>query len=913
MNRSCIKRLPAEPRNRFRTFLRAALSLAILLGMMLQGGTVRATGPENLETNDGPLRATLKNGLRVVIVPNTLAPVAAAVVNYLVGSNDVPPDFPGTAHAQEHMMFRGSPGLSADQLAAVTAALGGMFNADTQQTVTQYFFTVPAKDLETALHVEALRMRGVIDSDAGWNQERGAIEQEVAQDLSSPEYVFYSRLVAALFKGTPYAHTPLGTKASFDHTTGSMLRKFYQAWYAPNNAVLVITGAVKPEETLSQVKRLFDSIPAKEIPARRPSGLEPVKPQTLRLATDRSHGLAVIAFRMPGYDSPKFAATRVLADLLDSKRGRLYTLVTQGKALSVEFDLDAMPEASIGYATAAFPKGAQGDALLEQLWTKIKEQMSDGLTTDLVQSAQRHAITESEMQKSSVLGLAMSWSQALAVEGRQSPRQDLDAIQSVTEKDVAAVAKEYLDPLRAVRAVLTPKPSGAPSAANSLPRVESFTLQPTKGVRLPDWAAASLEQLKTPNYHIQPQDRVLPNGIRLIVQPESVSRIVSIYGHVHNIPALTEPRDKEGVDQVLDRLFSYGTTSMDRIRFQKALDDIGASESAGTDFSLTVLKDHLDQGVKLLADHVLHPALPQDAFATVREQVAATVAGELQSPNYLFRRSLRKALFPADDPTLRQATPASVRSLTLADVRDYYTNVFRPDITTVVVIGPITFPEAEALISKYFGGWQANGPRPRIALPPVPLNQAGTTYVPNNARIQDKVALSETLGLNRSSPDYYALQLGNHVLGGGFYATRLYRDLREKNGLVYFVSSSFDIDQTRGIYLVHYACDPVNISKTQRIVQQNLEQMRVEPVSATELRQAQAMLLKEIPLAESSTDLIAEGLISRVELDLPLQEPLLAAQHYLALTAEQVRAAFAKHLRPEDLVRVTEGPKPQAR
>ena len=911
MNRCRQARPLAQPRRRLRSFLRVVLPLAILLGFFLHSDITRAAGPESLETNGAILRATLKNGLRVVIVPNSLAPVATTVVNYLVGSNDVPPDFPGTAHAQEHMMFRGSPGLSADQFAAVTAALGGMFNADTQQTVTQYFSTVPAKDLEIALHVEALRMRGVIDSDAGWNQERGAIEQEVAQDLSSPEYVFYSRLMSALFRGTPYAHTPLGTKASFDHTTGTMLRKFYQAWYVPNNAIIVITGDVKPEEVLTQVKHLFDSIPAKEIPARRPSRLEPVKPQTLRLATDRSDGLAVIAFRMPGYDSPDFAATRVLADLLDSKRGRLYTLVTQGKALSAEFSLDAMPEASIGYAAAAFPKGAQGDALLEQLWIKIKEQLSDGLTTDLVQSAQRHAITAGEMQKSSVLGLAMSWSQALAVEGRQSPREDLDAIQSVTEKDVAAVAKEYLDPLRAVRAVLTPKSSGAPSAANSLAHMESFARQPAKGVQLPDWAATSLEQLKTPDFHLQPQDRVLPNGIRLIVQPESVSRIVSIYGHVHNIAAITEPQGREGVDQVLDELFSYGTTTMDRIRFQKALDNIGASESAGTDFSLVVLKDHLEQGVKLLADNVLHPALPQNAFATVREQAAAAVAGELQSPNYLFRRSLRKALFPADDPTLRQATPASVRSLTLPDVRDYYATVFRPDLTTVVVIGPITFPEAEALISKYFGQWQANGPRPRIALPPVPLNQTDTIYVPNDARIQDKVALSETLGLNRSSPDYYALQLGNHVLGGGFYATRLYRDLRENKGLVYFVSSSFDIDQTRGIYLVHYACDPVNVSKTQQIVQQNLEQMRAEPVSATELRQAQAMLLKEIPLAESSIDLIAEGLISRVELDLPLQEPLLAAQHYLTLTAEQVRAAFAKHLRPEDLVRVTEGPKPE--
>ena len=160
---------------------------------------------------EGVLRATLGNGLRVVIVRNTLAPVVTTMVNYLAGSNEAPQGFPGTAHAQEHMMFRGSPGLSANQLADMIAAMGGMFDADTQQTVTQYFLIVPAEDLDVALHIEAIRMRGVLDSEKLWAQEKGAIEQEVAQDLSNPEYIFYTKVLAEVFKGTPYAHTPLGT------------------------------------------------------------------------------------------------------------------------------------------------------------------------------------------------------------------------------------------------------------------------------------------------------------------------------------------------------------------------------------------------------------------------------------------------------------------------------------------------------------------------------------------------------------------------------------------------------------------------------------------------------------------------------------------------------------------------------
>ena len=231
----------------------------LFFGLLLQSGLALAEA-------DSVLRATLSNGLRVIIVRNTLAPVVATSVNYLTGSVETPPGFPGTAHAKEHMMFRGSPGLTADQLANIGNVMGGNFNANTRESLTQYLFTVPAEDLDVALHIEAVRMQAVLESADDWKQERGAIEQEVAQDLSNPSYILYSKIRKAMFADTPYAYDALGTRPSFEKTTAADLKKFHDTWYAPNNAILVVVGDVDPQATLTEIKSLFGTIKSKKLP-----------------------------------------------------------------------------------------------------------------------------------------------------------------------------------------------------------------------------------------------------------------------------------------------------------------------------------------------------------------------------------------------------------------------------------------------------------------------------------------------------------------------------------------------------------------------------------------------------------------------------------------------------------------------
>jgi len=857
------------------------------------------------------VRATLENGLRVVIVRNSLAPVVATAVNYLAGSDEAPAGFPGTAHAQEHMMFRGSPGLTAEQLADIGSLVGGDFNANTREDLTQYLFTVPAEDLDVALHIEALRMRAVLDTPQAWSQERGAIEQEVAQDLSEPSYLLFQKLRARMFAGTPYAYDALGTRASFEKTTAGMLKHFHDTWYAPNNAILVIAGDVDPDATLREVRQLFGDIRSKPLPRKPPVQLQPVRPTSFTVDTDRPNGTLMIATRTPGPRAADFPALELLADVLSSRRFLLYGLVPQGKAIAADFELDPLPQAGLAYAVISFTSGADPKALERDVRAILTRVAREGVPPELVEAAKLQERAAAQFQRNSIPELAAVWSDALALFGLSSPDEDLERIERVTIEDVNRVARQYLDLDHAVTGIMQPRGSGPPTASHGgFGGQETISLGEAHPTSLPEWARHALERLDLPASTLRPIVSTLPNGLQLVVQTEDVSDTVSVHGHIRNRPETEEPTGQEGVAQVLEQLLTYGSEHLDRVTFQAALDQIGARERAGTDFSVLALAEHFDRAVELLADNELHPALPDAALQVVRGQLALGVAARNSSAGFLTQRSLRAALFPASDPSLRMSTPETVRALTPQAVRDYYSNVFRPDLTTIVVIGKVDPQVARAAIEKYFGGWAAGGPKPVVDLPTAPANESRAVVVPDASRVQDRVLLAQNLALTRSDADYYPLALGNAVLGGSFYSTRLSIDLRKNSGLVYSVQSVLQAGRTRSVYLVEYASDPQNVGKAASVVAREIATMQSTPVGGDELTRVKAYLLRQIPLSEAGVEDIARGMLARTDLGLPLDEPTRAAQHYIALDPATVQEAFRRWLRPQDLVRVSVGPPP---
>jgi zinc protease len=860
------------------------------------------------------LKATLRNGLQVVIVRNTLSPVVSTDMSYLVGSRDDPRDVPGMAHAQEHMMFRGTKNLATAELGTIATALGGDFNAQTSSMTTQYQFTVPAVDLDAVLRIESDRMRDVLDLQSQWQNERGAIEQEVARDEAAPGGDFFADAQAIAYKGTVYEHPGVGTKAAFDALTGPRIKTFYQRWYAPNNAVLVIAGNVDPQRTLAAVRSHFESIPAKVIPPHEAAHFAPLKRTVLKRTTTLAYPLAAIGFRMPGLDSPDFLPSFVLQGILGSDRGALHQLGDDGLALEGEWQsMPYVQEAQLGFAVAALSPGTEPDTMVRKLESIMTNYRDHGVPSELFESTKRRLVADQELSRNSISSLASDWADTIAVDREPSIAYEQELIGRVTLADVNRVAKRYFDVNHAVIGSLTPS-AGASQSQPPAPagQTRENPLGKQQAVtHLPAWGNALLHDVTVPSTTLAPQQSKLANGMTLIVQPESISDTVFVYGTVKTAPSLQEPQGKEGVSRILEGLYQYGTQSLDRQSFQRALDGIDSSIGGGSSFGLQTTSRNYDKAMTLLAQNELQPRFDQATFDVVRRRAIDALQTELNSSHSIAVQRAAQKLLPFNDPELRQPTVAGMQALSLDDVKSYYAKTMRPDLATIVVVGNVTAQQARSSIERAFGGWHASGPTPVVDLPAVPINPPGEVKIPLPNIRQDYVTLEQLVPLPRSAPQYYPLLLGNTVLGGGSLGpeqSRLFRDIRQNAGLVYSIDSQFVSSGARSRFSIEFACAQGNESHIESLVGDELAQMRKEPIGDFELALMKASMVRRVVLGDSSTAQIGQGLLSAATNGFPLDQSHVDAQHLLATDARSIQDAFANYIHPDSFVRTIEGP-----
>ncbi len=359
---------------------------------------------------------------------------------------------------------------------------------------------MPAQDLEVALRLDSACMQDVQDSQEQWAEERGAIEQEVARDLSNPTYKFVTRLNEDLFSGTPYAHDALGTKASFDATTGAMLKKYYQDWYAPNNAILVITGDVDPAATLAKVKQLYGPIPRRPIPvAPRRSICRPS-----RLKASPSTAICPMNW-FSGVPHARNVQSRFCRHSYSRRCGRAASApistvwCPQGKALAAEFGHGRdLSESQRWLCGGGYPGRSRSGADYRPDEGHSGRLCRQRRASGAGRGAKKSEIASAEFQQNSIPELAATWSQAVAGEGRKSPADIVEAMKKVTVADVNRAAKTYLTVQNADSGDSEAVGLRRGGSRQRIRRSGSNYGRAYQAGCLPDWAETAVKSLKVP-------------------------------------------------------------------------------------------------------------------------------------------------------------------------------------------------------------------------------------------------------------------------------------------------------------------------------------------------------------------------------------------------------------------------------
>lgn len=884
----------------FFSFLAAALTLAAPLATYAQ--------PADEGVGDkGVFQTHLANGLQVVVVEDHAAPVVHTDVFYRFGSLYETPGKTGLAHALEHMMFRGTPSLSAGGLDDVIARLGAQMNGETQYDYTSYLFDMPADRLNVALQIEADRMAHLALRPQDWSIEQRAVLNEIDGDESSPFFSLLSRVRAAAYPNSPAGRTPTGVRSEVAHATVADLRRYYSEWYAPNNAALVVAGDVQHASVFALAQRYFGAIGARKLPQHSSQHPQAATGKTVDSEFPFPFEVLDLAYAIPGDTEPGEPAVSVLSNVISNQRGPFYrALVESNVALEIDANADTQLKGGLMHVFMVLNPGHHGSEAQQIFQNTMNAQLSSGFDPDLVEAAKRQALAERAYDADSIGGYGDLVGYTYGIV-KERDRDEDSRLAALTPAEVLATARKYLSVPNVV-GHLTPNssPSGRSDKSTAGASDNFSSRAPSGPIVEPPAIRAAIRRPSTARSKLDPSEFTLPNGLHVIVQEKHDRSTVYIGGAIASSPAFIPP-GKEGIDRLADAMAEFGSEHYDFTQLRKKTDDIGASISLGQTFAAHGFTNDFETLLGLLADGEEHPVFPQNWLAIQQSQLANSIDSENDISGVLITRAYMRRLLQPDDPALRYATPQSVSGITRDDLLAYTKQYWRPDLTTLAIVGDVTPERARRAVEAAFGSWTNSGPTPSVAQPALPAPHVAHAFV-GTAANQVFVQLGQP-AVARSSRDYDAFSLLSQIIGGeGYFESRLWQELRQKRGLVYGVSSVVKADRDRGDLEIMLNASPQNVESAIGIIRSQLERLRTEPVSQTELADAKIRLVNASLLSESSASGQLDEIGAILQNHLPKDYYTTLAQRYAAITPADIQRVAKEYLQPDRLIEVFAGP-----
>lgn len=817
----------------------------------------------------------LTNGLTLIVHEDHKAPLVALNLWYHVGSKDEKPGRTGFAHLFEHLMFNGSANFHGEYFSPFEAAGATDMNGTTSQDRTNYFATVPAPALDMALWMESERMANLLPAmdQARLDEQRGVVKNEKRQGEDRPFGRVRDYIAANTYpSGHPYSWNPIGSMEDLDAASLDSVRHWFETYYGPSNAVLVIAGDVDPQVVKKQVEFYFGAIPPGP----------PLGRANVWIARRHEERRATLQDRVPNprlylvWNTPPVTdadSTRLdlVADLLAApasgflqqqlvQREKIATRVSafqDGGELAGQFWIIADPAPGIDLDTLE----QRSRALLAEWLGKTP----DAQSVRQAQTSFRATVLRRLEKVGGFTGKADVLASGEVFAGDPAfYRRELNEVAGSDGKILRDTARNWLD---AGVYVLQVVPFGNYRAnAGQVDRQQVPAAGPAPVPQLPPLQRATLE-----------------NGLQLVLMRRPGLPLVELEWQLpvgRNVDGWTQA----GTTDFVLNMLSEGSNGQDSAAIADRLRELGADFSTystldGAGLRLSALKEKIENSGALFAQLVRKPDFSTDATNRLRAQTLAQIQREQADGAALTRRLLPKLLF---GPTHPYAGPLSdvgraevVATLEHAQLADFHRRWFTPKGSTLIAVGDLDMETLKSLAQRYFGDW-----RPETAQDPA-VAPANTSASVSANTTRDTIYVVDMPGSGQANiagamvlpagnrVDIDALNLANKALGGGF-TSRINLNLREDKHWSYGTYSN--VLEALGPQLF-IAGGGVQIDKTgpalAELRREWLDFTGPRPLTASELNKVREQRVRQLPGAYETNDDLLEALAKNLRLQRP--------------------------------------------
>lgn len=772
----------------------------------------------------------LDNGQTVVVQEVKNNPIVTIDTWIKTGSIDEEDSNNGVAHFLEHLFFKGTKTHEPGEFDKILETKGAITNAATSKDFTHYYITIPSKDFDLAMDLHGDMILHPLIPRKEMEKERKVVLEEISKDLNSPTKIMQDNLNSMLYTTHPYKRKVIGRSDVIETITRDQVLSFYNKNYSPSNMVTVIIGDVDANHAIEKTKEAFNAEYKKQTKTIYTKEAPLTKQQKKVEYLDTESGYMVIGFRGTPIDDKDSYALDVLATILGDGRSSVLNQVLKEKkriAFSVDAGNSTFRDDGIFYISANY-EPSKCKIVQDTIFNEIEKIQKNGVTDDQLKLAKNIIERSTYYSRESITNIATEIGYTMALTNDIKFYDTyLDNIKNVSKEDVKKVAEKYLGINRSAVSIVLPK------SAKEVP-VASLTQQ------APATAELVSENTQTQKYK-------LSDGATMLYTPNNVNDIIAISIYAKG-GQLAE--QKAGTANLTATAMMRGTKNYTSLELSQVLEDNGIKiqPSASADaFAINVLttKDEYDKTLELLNEVVNNATFEDYEIDKVKTEKLNTIKRNKDVP-------LQRAIEEYRD-LIYQNSPYSISSkileknipnITKEDIINYYNSIFAPNNLVISINGNIdkdkTIQDLNNIFkpkenAKNFDFAQYNSKIPTVTTPRQTIQKVPTTETA-------WILLGWQTNGVLNEKDYATLQVIDSLLGSGM-SSRLFKDLREQEGLAYQLGSGYSPNVLRGSFLLYIGTNPQTLDKAKSGLFAEITRLKTEYVGDKELQDAKEKLL----------------------------------------------------------------------